>query len=317
MIEEFKIEAAEMFESAEEGFLNIEKGQDFLGNFNLIFRSFHSLKGAAGMFGLSELQNHMHKLESLFEAQKPKNAMGKAQIDYFLSGIDAAKVLLSGGSSLFHHLSEEQLNQFNSSEAAAPVLSVAPTQKKASKAQGPQRGLIYIVDDEGDILEILESYMSELNFEVKTFLSAQSALDAIVETPPDIVLSDIAMPIKDGIALVKEVREINPTVTFIMISGNITKERMLELISYDVYGFIEKPFREDEIKTICERVFSIAQLNTLLTRSLNYILYQFSDLDNYLKQAGKENVRVSLKSELKNLMQIQAELNEKKKNFHK
>lgn len=42
-------------------------------------------------------------------------------------------------------------------------------------------------------------------------------------------------------------------------------------------------------------------------------MYQFSDLDSYLKSAGKENVRLSLKEELKTIIKIQNQLNEKKK----
>jgi FixJ family two-component response regulator len=100
-----------------------------------------------------------------------------------------------------------------------------------------------------------------------------------------------------------------------MVSGAITKERVLELIKYDVCGFIEKPFLEEDVKGIVDRAFNISQLNTLLSKSINYILYQFSDLDSYLKQIGKENIRVTLKEELKNIIKIQNELTEKKKAF--
>lgn len=319
MIEEFKIEAAEMFESAEEGFLNIDRGEDFITNFNLIFRSFHSLKGAAGMFGLLDLQSHMHKLESLFETQKRKGAIGKSQIDYFLSGIDVAKAILDGDSgSSFKHFSDKELDALDGLNNGTNVqiektnskIVIAP---KSNLKKSNARGLVYIVDDEEDILDILQSYIEEMNFDVKVFNSAQSALNSLNDSTPDIILSDISMPNIDGIEFVKRVRQINQNVTFIMISGNLSKERILDLLKYDVTGFVEKPFLESYVKEVVEQAFSLSQLNYLLHKSINYILYQFSDLDNYLKESGKENMRISLKEELKSIIRIQSEIIEKKK----
>ncbi len=333
MIEEFKVEAADMFEAAENGFLNIEKGEEFLTNFNHIFRSFHSLKGAAGMFNLLDLQSHMHKLESLFEAQKSKMKFDKAQIDYFLTGIDVAKSLLDGKESEFHHLNEEEFSKISDQKSSLETSHLQKegrplstnqkspateehkksSEKSASVSHKANRGLVFIVDDEEGILEILKEFIEELNFEVHTFLTADAALEAITENSPTIIISDIAMPQMDGIALVKKIRETNQQVAFIMISGSLTKNKILELIKFDVFGFIEKPFNENDIKSICEQAFNHYRLNSLLNKSVNYILYQFSDLDGYLKSQGKENIRITLKEELKNIIKIQQEINERKK----
>ena len=83
---EFEIEAREMLEESEDKLLAIENGGDFHENYNGIFRAFHSLKGAAGMFGLDELQKHMHLLETLFESLNKIGQMEKDQVDYFLKG---------------------------------------------------------------------------------------------------------------------------------------------------------------------------------------------------------------------------------------
>ena len=319
MIDEFKIEAAEMFESAEEGFLNIDRGEDFISNFNLIFRSFHSLKGAAGMFGLMALQSHMHKLESLFEAQKAKGSMGKSQIDYFLNGIDVAKALLEGDNVSFTHLSESDLDNIDNIEvkSAPAIKSVSANnevqQLKTAPPKSNKRGKIFIVDDEESILEILETYILDLDFEVITFANAEDALRSLNDNSPDVILSDISMPGIDGVEFVKKVREVNLQVSFIMVSGQITKDRILELLKYDVTGFIEKPFQENVIKEVTERAFTTSQLSYLLQKSINYILYQFSDLDMFLKESGKENMRLSLKNELKSIIKVQNDLYERKK----
>ena len=293
--------------------------QDFISNFNLIFRSFHSLKGAAGMFGLMALQSHMHKLESLFEAQKAKGSMGKSQIDYFLNGIDVAKALLEGDNVSFTHLSESDLDNIDNIEvkSAPAIKSVSANnevqQLKTAPPKSNKRGKIFIVDDEESILEILETYILDLDFEVITFANAEDALRSLNDNSPDVILSDISMPGIDGVEFVKKVREVNLQVSFIMVSGQITKDRILELLKYDVTGFIEKPFQENVIKEVTERAFTTSQLSYLLQKSINYILYQFSDLDMFLKESGKENMRLSLKNELKSIIKVQNDLYERKK----
>lgn len=314
IIEEFKIEAAEMFESAEEGFLSLEKGDDFNSNFNLIFRAFHSLKGAAGMFGLQDLQSHMHKLESLFESQKSKGKMEKAQVDYFLAGIDSAKALLEGREINFLH--QDSLDNLSpdviaETKTIAAVIESKIEQKKIQS--GHERGLVFIVDDEQDILDILENFIGGANFHVKTFLRAEEALVELKEHAPDMILSDLSMPGMDGLKFSREIRKSNINVPIIMVSGNLSKEKVLELLRFDIFGFIEKPFKENDVIEICERALELSQLNNLLNKSINYIMYQFSDLDVYLKSAGKENIRLALKEELKQIIRIQNELHDKKK----
>jgi len=306
MIKEFKIEAQEMFETSEDGFLKIEKGEDFVQNYNLIFRAFHSLKGAAGMFGIDALQAHMHKLESLFEAQKANGKLDKAQIDYFLRGIDVAKLLLEGQAAEFKYFTIEEFKSI-SSGAAAPAAASAPktdvkvekNDKKTSNGSfKKERGLFYIVDDEEPILEILEGLITELNFAVKTFTNAKDLLNVLEEDSPDVILSDIRMPEMSGDQLIKEIRKREIDTPVIFISGFISKEIMLDSLSHGAYGFIEKPFNEVYLKTICDNAFEKTMTRRLLQKSINYILYQFSDLDNYLKEQGKDSLRMTLKQEL-------------------
>ena len=312
MIEEFKIEAQEMFETSEDGFLKIEKGEDFIQNYNLIFRAFHSLKGAAGMFGLDALQSHMHKLESLFEAQKSNGKLDKAQIDYFLNGIDVAKSLLEGEEASFKYYSIEEFKKISqqnveAKEKPTPVEAARPVVKPAPQMSN-KRGLFYIVDDEQQILDILSGLISDLNFAVKTFKSAKELLAEVEDDAPDVILSDIKMPEMSGDQLIKEIRNKDIDTPVIFISGYISKEVMLEALSYGAYGFIEKPFNEVYLKSICDNAFEKTMTKRLLQKSINYILYQFSDLDQYLKEQGKESLRASLKQELTNILNQQKKL---------
>lgn len=93
-LNEFKIEAGELLETAEKSLLSLEQGGDFKSNFDAIFRVFHNLKGASGMMGLTELGQHMHVLENNLNATKSVGQISKEQIDSFLKGVDQARVIL-------------------------------------------------------------------------------------------------------------------------------------------------------------------------------------------------------------------------------
>jgi len=310
MIEEFKVEAQEMFENSEDGFLKIEKGENFTENYNLIFRAFHSLKGAAGMFGLDDLQGHMHKLESLFEAQKNAGKLDKAQIDYFLQGIDGAKVLIEGGSIDFTYFSIEEFKNISQVERKQATPSVEKALSTTTPAIDKKRGLFYIVDDEDGILMILEDLISELGFSVRTFLSAKELMVSVKTDAPDVILSDINMPDISGLELLRLLHTEEVEAPVIFISGYISKEIMMNALDSGAYGFIEKPFNEVYLKSICENAFLKVQTQHLLQKSINYIIYQFSDLDQYLKDQGKEALRQSLKIDLKNILEQQKTLKE-------
>ena len=320
MIDEFKIEAAEMFENAEVGLLNIDKGLDFNSNYNSIFRSFHSLKGAAGMFGMEELQSHMHKLESLFEAQKKIGSMKKNQVDYFLQGIDVARAIMNGEEASFDHI---DLDKFNLDDSKAPVevkVEVAVKQQekqdkhdKHEKHEKLDRGggVIFIVDDEPDIVDLLSEIIDNNNYVIHKYYNGEEAVQAVEHFKPDVILSDIMMPKLNGIEMIKAIHEISSTTPVIFISGNLSKEKMQEALQFGAYAFVDKPFSNSEILNIVRNAVKKSQAMLLLEKSINYILYQFSDLDDYLATQGKENIRLTLKQELQTILEQRKILKEK------
>lgn len=95
-IEEFKFEAIELLDNAEEALLKISKGGDFRIGYETIFRCFHNLKGAAGMMELLDLQKHTHEVETIFTEYKDKVEMPGEVVDFFLRSIDGARSILNG-----------------------------------------------------------------------------------------------------------------------------------------------------------------------------------------------------------------------------
>ena len=60
---------------------------------------------------------------------------------------------------------------------------------------------VFVVDDEKQIADLLSAVVREAEFDVETFYDAHSALLRARDCPPDVLVSDIAMPEMDGISL--------------------------------------------------------------------------------------------------------------------
>lgn len=107
---------------------------------------------------------------------------------------------------------------------------------------------ILIVDDEPDLLQGLKRTISmELNCEVLATDNASEALQTLQLHPVDVVLTDIRMPGMDGFSLLQAIKELDPSITVIIMTGYGTIEKAVEAIKAGAYDFIPKPFEEERL----------------------------------------------------------------------
>jgi len=117
--------------------------------------------------------------------------------------------------------------------------------------------LIYVVDDEQRIRDLIRTYLKKEGFEVQSFADGESAFEAYGKCPADMLVIDIMMPGMDGYSLCREIRKTSE-VPIIMVSAKdeeIDRVLGLELGSDD---YISKPFSPRElvarVKTIFRRI---------------------------------------------------------------
>ena len=70
---------------------------------------------------------------------------------------------------------------------------------------------VVVVDDHKEVRSALSCYLSDLGAIVRECANAEVAREAILGLHPDLVLSDIAMPGKDGFELLREIRSLDPS----------------------------------------------------------------------------------------------------------
>jgi CheY-like chemotaxis protein/HPt (histidine-containing phosphotransfer) domain-containing protein len=302
MLQDFFIEAEELFDEAEDSLLSIEKTDNFLASFNSIFRAFHSVKGAAGMFGIEALQQHMHYVESLLETRKSDTNLTVVMVDYLLSAIDGAKILLKGGAIDFEYYDPD-------SNKSKPVPVVDTEVKESIRKEVTERlstkindGLIFLVDDEPEILAITQEYLESKDFRVKTFSNANLALAELKVEVPDLIISDIKMPEMNGIEFVKEVNKVKPHLPVIVVSGFVTKEVCLEALSCGVSGVLEKPFDPDTLISTVQFLINRYQNAKLLNQSIDLLVQEFEGFDKFLLSEFGEDKRDSFRKDLKHIL---------------
>ncbi|MDY6863294.1 MAG: sigma-54 dependent transcriptional regulator, partial [Thermodesulfobacteriota bacterium] len=107
---------------------------------------------------------------------------------------------------------------------------------------------LLIVDDESDMTKLLKRILDRENF--FNIYMANNGFDAIKiinAEEIDIVLTDIKMPVMDGIELLSRIKTINPNITVILMTAYGTIEIAVEAMKKGGYDFITKPFDDERI----------------------------------------------------------------------
>jgi len=111
-------------------------------------------------------------------------------------------------------------------------------------------GKVLIVDNEPGILRLLERTLLADGHEVWTASGASEALKLLKEHPVDVILMDIYMPEMSGLALMKIVRQSNPKVRTILISGRHSGKAEATAKQFGAFGFVSKPFRRCDLSAM-------------------------------------------------------------------
>jgi len=112
-----------------------------------------------------------------------------------------------------------------------------------------------MIADDSDAIRLLLKKMVSLG-EHELVGEAEDGAEAVEKfntVKPDVLLLDLSMPEKDGLTVLKEIKETNPDAKIIMLSGDDSKETVNECLEAGAVSFIPKPFNFDQvIKTLEE-----------------------------------------------------------------
>jgi len=113
---------------------------------------------------------------------------------------------------------------------------------------------ILVVDDEPNMLRLLKTIlMDKTGYEVTTTNNPLEVNKLLQESHYDLVVTDLKMPLVDGIDLIGIVKNIEATMPIIVITAYGTIETAEEAIQKGAYDFITKPFRKETILITIKR----------------------------------------------------------------
>ncbi len=121
---------------------------------------------------------------------------------------------------------------------------------------------ILVVDDEADIRELVSGLLEDEGHAVRVAANSDEALAAIRARKPSLALLDIWMQGGglDGLELLDIIKELDPDLPVVMISGHGNIETAVSALKRGAYDFIEKPFKSDRLVVVIQRALEAATL---------------------------------------------------------
>jgi len=109
------------------------------------------------------------------------------------------------------------------------------------------KGKILVVDDELVVRDSLGKWFASEGYSTRPVAGAREALEAIQQAEFDIALIDIKMPGMDGMELQARLREADPELTVIIMTGYASVDTAVQALKAGAYDYITKPVDPDEL----------------------------------------------------------------------
>jgi DNA-binding NtrC family response regulator len=109
------------------------------------------------------------------------------------------------------------------------------------------QGTVLIIDDEASIRESLQTLLELEGFAVESAATGEEGLARIAEQPMDLVLLDFALPDRNGLEILRDIRDRDPNLAVIMITAYGTVENAVQAMQGGATNFIQKPWDNEKL----------------------------------------------------------------------
>jgi len=124
----------------------------------------------------------------------------------------------------------------------------------------PEPSRILIVDDELSVRELLAEGLETFGYRTRMAAGADAAYRMIQQEQPHLVLSDIDMPGKTGLELLDQVKQLNPDIEVVMVTGVIDADIAINSIRQGATDYVTKPFNLEEVRIVVDRTLEKRRL---------------------------------------------------------
>ena len=134
------------------------------------------------------------------------------------------------------------------------------------------QGTILVIDDEDSIRDYLSMMLEREGYDVRASAEGRKALRLYAQEAFDVVITDIQLPGIDGIEVLKTLRERDPTVPVIIVTGHASQESAIEALNLGAFYYLLKPVSNEELKQVVRNALEVRRLrdeNAVLGRALS------------------------------------------------
>jgi putative two-component system response regulator len=124
-------------------------------------------------------------------------------------------------------------------------------------------GKIFVVDDDRFVLESVTTLLTEFGFSVRAFSNGQEAVRHFVMEPVDLVLTDINMPIMDGLELLEKIRFLDKETPVVLMTAYADLDVAVKAIQKGAFDFIIKPYRPQALVHTVEKGVNFKRLTQI------------------------------------------------------
>lgn len=122
------------------------------------------------------------------------------------------------------------------------------------------KSTVLVIDDEESMRDSCSQVLSRDGYHVEEAEDGIIGLEKIKDLKPDLVLVDLKMPGINGIEVLAQIKEIDPTIVAIVITGYANLESAINAFKQGAYDFLPKPFTPEELRIIIKRGLERRQL---------------------------------------------------------
>lgn len=105
-----------------------------------------------------------------------------------------------------------------------------------------------VIDDKKIIGDLFEVTLAYIGHEIKVTQNGDEGVNLVKDDRFDVVFCDIIMPDRDGVSVLEEIKDIQPDLPVIMMSGYSLEEQRQRIRELGASGFLDKPFEMDDVR---------------------------------------------------------------------
>ena len=130
---------------------------------------------------------------------------------------------------------------------------------------------ILFVDDEREILNIVEQYLTGHGYSVTVTSNGAEALELARDKVFDIIFTDLKMPDIGGLDILRSVKERSPETEVIILTGYATVDSAVKALKLGSYDYLQKPIEFERLKILIDRIIekqTLRKENILIKKRL-------------------------------------------------